>query len=84
MKFTGKPRSCDAWPITKTYPRSDQSHGEDQSNGGMIVELSDGRAIVLTAAMLARYVPEPGDYYVQADDGYTYVNPKHVFESHWF
>lgn len=31
-------------------------------------------------AMLARYTPVPGDYLVTQDDGYTYVNPKDVFE----
>lgn len=31
-------------------------------------------------AMLARYTPAPGDYLVTQDDGYTYVNPKAVFE----
>jgi hypothetical protein len=31
-------------------------------------------------AMLARYTPTPGDYLVTQDDGYTYVNPKAVFE----
>lgn len=30
--------------------------------------------------MLARMIPEIGDYLVIQEDGYTYLNPKEVFE----
>lgn len=32
------------------------------------------------ATMLARYRPVDGDYLVEQEDGYTYLNPKDVFE----
>jgi hypothetical protein len=32
------------------------------------------------AAMNARMYPKVGDYVVVQPDGYTYLNPKHVFE----
>jgi hypothetical protein len=36
--------------------------------------------VKIDEAMVARYMPVPGDYYVVQEDGYAYVNPKAVFE----
>lgn len=36
--------------------------------------------LLATPEMLARYTPSPGDYIVIQEDGYTYLNPKEVFE----
>jgi hypothetical protein len=41
---------------------------------------SDNQRVVATAAMMAREGPEVGGYWVIQEDGYTYLNPKHVFE----
>lgn len=49
-------------------------------NTGRLVVLSDGSKTVLTAEMIARYVPVEGDYLVTQEDGYQYVNPRDVFE----
>ena len=40
---------------------------------------TDGE-VILTAGMVARHTPIPGDYVVTQADGYVYVNPKDVFE----
>jgi hypothetical protein len=30
--------------------------------------------------MMARFKPQPGEYWVRQADGYIYLNPKEVFE----
>lgn len=42
--------------------------------------LEDGTNIILTEEMIARFLPDVGDYVVTQEDGYVYVNPKAVFE----
>ena len=44
------------------------------------VATADGQNRVASAEMLARFSPEPGDYWVIQSDGYEYLNPKAVFE----
>jgi len=45
-----------------------------------VVVLDNGYDRGLTAGMVARFMPVPGDYLVTEEDGYLYVNPKDVFE----
>jgi hypothetical protein len=51
-----------------------------QPNGWLMVKLTDGKEHNLNPAMIARYIPKPGDYVVTQSDGYVYLNPKEVFE----
>jgi hypothetical protein len=44
------------------------------------VEADTDKWCSFTDPMLARYVPEVGDYLVTQEDGYEYFNPKDVFE----
>lgn len=42
--------------------------------------LADGSERTIGPEMTSRYKPVPGDYLVCQEDGYTYLNPKDVFE----
>lgn len=55
------------------------SISEPAEDGSLLVIVGD-RPEVVSAAMLARYIPVPGDYIVTQDDGYQYINPREVFE----
>lgn len=49
-------------------------------DGSMRCALQDGRNAVASKEMISRYIPQEGDYWVTQEDGYEYLNPKHVFE----
>jgi hypothetical protein len=53
---------------------------EPTSETGFVAILTDGSRFALGSGHIARYAPVPGDYLVTQEDGYTYVNPKDVFE----
>lgn len=53
-------------------------HGADPA--GVHLELEGGVRVVATPEMTSRYMPSSGDYWVVQSDGYTYLNPKDVFE----
>lgn len=77
MKYQANPVIVDAHKII--------SVGEPIPHGGikhwkMSVALENGDNEIADAGMMARYIPEPGDYWVIQSDGYTYLNPKEIFE----
>jgi hypothetical protein len=49
-------------------------------DGTRVCHLAGGEMKVAHEAMMARYVPSAGDYWVRQEDGYEYINPKDVFE----
>jgi len=49
-------------------------------NGNLELLLENGNKVIATKEMISRFIPSPGDYWVQQQDGYIYVNPKDVFE----
>lgn len=49
-------------------------------DGSCLVTLQDGSTFRCDNGMIARYIPQPGDYLVTQSDGYVYLNPKEVFE----
>ncbi|CDT52796.1 hypothetical protein VCR15J2_390023 [Vibrio coralliirubri] len=55
----------------------------EELGGSLIATLEDGQNKVLSSEMVSRYLPIKGDYYVSSEEGYCYVNPKSVFESHY-
>jgi hypothetical protein len=71
MKYRANPIEVDAFPILEVGPALTQ---------GRRLVLSTGEIVQANTGMLARYVPQPGDYWVTQDDGYSYLNPKAVFE----
>lgn len=79
MKFVANPVIVQAWHIESVAEQR-------EPNGGLKLTLDSKDAnenpIVVTATpeMLARMIPQPGDYWVVQEDGYTYLNPKDVFE----
>ena len=44
------------------------------------INLPDAEPITLRGKILARYVPQPGDYLVEYEDGYVSISPRDVFE----
>lgn len=42
--------------------------------------LDNDECVQVTPEMLCRFKLEVGDYWVQQEDGYEYLNPKEVFE----
>lgn len=72
MKYIGKPVEVEAFIII--------SVGAVLSDGTMHLALQNGSNYRADKGMLARYIPEAGDYLVIQADGYKYVNPKDVFE----
>lgn len=52
----------------------------DNYGNGLMLRLEDNSTKAATPAMISRYVPVPGDYLVTQEDGYTYINPREVFE----
>lgn len=48
--------------------------------GGRKLALEDRNGFEATKEMMSRYIPQVGDYVVIQSDGYTYLNPKEVFE----
>lgn len=47
---------------------------------GIVLHLDNGGEVIATKEMTARMAPSIGDYWVIQEDGYIYLNPKHVFE----
>lgn len=90
----GLPRSFPCNPELMQYranPVLVEAHkivlvGEIQPAGGRELHIqttgaaTSQRQIHADAGMLARYTPVGGDYWVQQEDGYIYLNPKEVFE----
>lgn len=73
MQYQANPVIVDAYRITHVGPSEFPGH--------LFVEMADDRkALHATPEQLARMTPAPGDYVVVQSDGYTYLNPKDVFE----
>lgn len=73
MKAQAKPVIVDYFKIVEVGP-------VDEEAGFRILWLDDQRGVVATKHMLSRIDPKIGDYWVVQEDGYTYLNPKDVFE----
>lgn len=78
MRYVANPIETDAWVIEKIYEGRIPNPKD-----AMAVHLKDrpsGPIVGLTHAMISRYTPVVGDYYIVQEDGYAYINPKDVFE----
>lgn len=71
MKYIANPVEVSAYQIDGVSLLAD---------GRMVLALADAPNFVCEPEMLARYVPVNGDYLVMQADGYTYLNPRDVFE----
>lgn len=71
-RYIANPVEVEAYVIASVGLREDQD--------GLDVALSNGVNVHATAAMVARFMPQAGDYWVVQPDGYIYLNPKDVFE----
>lgn len=83
MKFVSNPREVDAFVITHVAVHQGQDQIHPHAGSVLLVTLDDGRKAICDAGMTARFVPAIGDYYIVGPDGYEYLNPKVVFESHY-
>lgn len=77
MKYQANPVIVDAHKIV--------SINKPHAHGGIAwwsvdLALENGENVTADYKMLARYTPVVGDYWVIQSDGYTYLNPKDVFE----
>lgn len=54
--------------------------GPVRSDGRLTVTLQGGNTFDCDKGMIARYIPQEGDYLVRQADDYVYLNPKDVFE----
>jgi hypothetical protein len=70
MKFKANPVIVDAYPITSVRALAEC----------FVLELGETHTIHTTPDLTARMVPVVGDYWVLQSDGYSYLNPKAVFE----
>src|SRR5437762_2637689 len=72
MQYKANPVVVDAFIIVLVGPISPA--------GSMDLALQTGEKVHASKQMIARYIPQEGDYWVIQEDGYVYVNPKDVFE----
>ena len=72
--YEASPVRVQAWKIDEV--------GDARDDGSIIcwIKGHPDRCCIATFEMLSRITPQPGDYWVMQEDGYEYLNPKHVFE----
>lgn len=73
MKYVANPVEVDAFWIAEVGSVNHLSQT-------IALVLENGERVLATKEMTARYLPQVGDYWVVQSDGYTYLNPKDVFE----
>jgi len=71
--FIANPVRVTAARIIAVLPPTDERTRTD-------LTLEDGTVFEADEGMTARYMPVPGDFLVVQEDGYTYLNPREVFE----
>jgi hypothetical protein len=72
MKYIANPVKVDAHIIIGVGPVL--------RDGSMHLALQNGENVTANEGMISRMIPKEGDYWVIQSDGYTYLNPKDVFE----
>ena len=72
MRYKANPVEVEAHIIVGTGPI--------ETDGSICLALQNGENSKADKGMIARYIPNEGDYLVKQSDGYVYVNPKEVFE----
>jgi hypothetical protein len=72
MKAIGNPVEVDFYVI--------QSWDPQDAEGNWVAHCSEGKDFVITSSMVAREPRTAYHYVVVQADGYTYLNPKEVFE----
>lgn len=75
-KYIANPVEVDALRITSIQQVPEAVSPPAQRT----LHLEDGSTVLATSAMLSRYIPVVGDYWVVQSDGYAYINPASVFE----
>lgn len=73
MKYIANPVEVDAFVITGLGANLGENFGQE-------VTVDDDSTRLITPEQMARMTPVVGDYFVIQADGYTYINPKAVFE----
>jgi hypothetical protein len=72
MRFRARPVIVEAFKIKQIVA--------SVAGGSLRLVLENGDTVAATPAMTSRLTPLPGDYWVVQSDGYSYLNPKDVFE----
>ncbi len=78
MKYRANPVIVEAQRIKTVRGNKDSAAGGASSD--FVCLLENGTEFRPHYTMTSRMTPVPGDYVVVQDDGYTYLNPKDVFE----
>lgn len=78
MRYIANPVEVEAQVIKTVRGMKGSEAGGEHSD--YILLLEDGTEFRPDYGMTARMIPRPGDYVVAQTDGYTYLNPKDVFE----
>jgi hypothetical protein len=75
MRYVANPVIVEAFKISSV------GDGKDRAKSmGIALILENGNCVTATPEMVARMLPQVGDYWVIQSDGYIYLNPKDVFE----
>jgi hypothetical protein len=74
MKYRANPVIVDAWRITGVAPALPSGHTM------LYLDDPDAGVVIASPEMTERMWPSVGDYVVKQEDGYIYLNPRHVFE----
>lgn len=72
MKYIANPIEVTAFKISAII--------QYDISGNVEILLENGNKVIATPEMTSRLRPRTGDYWVQQEDGYIYLNPKEVFE----
>jgi hypothetical protein len=82
-RYVANPVIVDAFPITAVVvskPLFGSWYKQDKVYTVTLVVDGAEKSYTLNPGLTARMAPKVGDYYVIQEDGYPYINPKHVFE----
>ena len=77
MKYVANPVIVTAFKITD-IGKCQVDNCEIKHN--KVILLENGQPKIVSHDMLCRFDLQVGDYWVQQEDGYVYLNPKEVFE----
>lgn len=83
MMYVARPVPVNAYRISRvtgSTPPAGMVPVDSEAKSALQCFLENGTTFTPTFGMISRMLPKPGDYVVTQDDGYTYLNPKAVFE----
>lgn len=82
MKFIANPVEVEAFTILQVEEMEQETGSAEAPTLRLLIGdgVSENQHVVADPGMTARMKPTVGDYWVVQSDGYSYLNPKEVFE----